>query len=138
MTRITRNAVVKLLGTPDRAEGSLNSPVEREEHGIRFNEKWVYQQLRSDPAGVPMRTVYWHRYDFRGTVVREHAEADWRVDTALEAAINSIDSRMPDIEDKHRALEPNRRYRAVSEVKDARDLGGYIKLPDGRTIEEES
>lgn len=138
MTRITRNAVVELLGTPDRTEGSLNSPVERAEHGLRFNEKWLYEQLRSDPAGVPMRAVYWHRYDFIGTTVRENAEADWRADTALEAALSAISNRMPEVGDQHRALEPNGRYRAVSEVKDARDLGGYVKLPDGGTIEEES
>ena len=138
MTRITRNAVVELLGTPDRTEGSLNSPLEREENGIRFNEKWVYEQLPSDPAGVPMRTVYWHRYDFIGTMVRETAEADWRSDTTLEAAISGISHRMAEVGDEHRVLEMNQRYRAVSEVKDARDLGGYVKLPDGRTIEEES
>ena len=138
MTRITRNAVVELLGTPDRTEGSLNSPLEREENGIRFNEKWVYEQLPSDPAGVPMRTVYWHRYDFIGTMVRESAEADWRPDTTLEAAISGISHRMAEVGDEHRVLEMNQRYRAVSEVKDARDLGGYVKLPDGGTIEEES
>ncbi|MGH7918020.1 MAG: hypothetical protein ACREQE_11165, partial [Candidatus Binataceae bacterium] len=66
---LRRNAVVVLLGTPDRTEGSLNSPIELEEHGIGYNEKWIYQHLRDDPAGVPMRLVYWHRYDFKGTLV---------------------------------------------------------------------
>src|SRR5579864_9809621 len=124
MSRITRNAVVELLGTPERTEGNLNSPIERDEGGMRFNEKWVYETLRSDPAGVPIRMVYWHRYDFMGTTVRESAAADWRADTALEKAIAEIGSRMAAVAGEHQASEPNPRYRAVSEVKDARDLGG--------------
>lgn len=136
--RLTRNAVVQLLGTPDRTEGSLNSPVEREEDGIRFNEKWTYEHLRDDPAQVPMRTVYWHRYDFMGTTVRESAATNWRPDDALEKALARIGPRLAAVED-HRQAEPlNERYRPVSEVRDAKDLGGYVRLPDGRAIEEES
>ena len=47
-------------GMPDAWEGSVNDPRTRSEHGIRFNEKWVY----SLPDGA-RRIVYWHRYDCR-------------------------------------------------------------------------
>jgi hypothetical protein len=50
-------------GAPDEWEGSVNDPRTREEHGIRFNEKWVYVL----PDGS-RRLVYWHRYDFRGAL----------------------------------------------------------------------
>jgi hypothetical protein len=135
---VTRNKVVFLLGTPERTEGSLNNPVEREEYGIRFNEKWIYANLRADPADVPMRTVYWHRYDFTGTTVRENAAADWRHDTALDAALKPVADRLPPIEDHHRALEGNRRYRPASEVKDATDLGGYIEGETRQPLKEKS
>ena len=68
--RPARNAIVAILGTPDRTEGSLDDPREREEDGVLFNEKWIYMDLHRDPAGAAMRTVYWMRYDFRGTAVR--------------------------------------------------------------------
>jgi hypothetical protein len=125
--RITRNAVVALLGSPERSEGSLNDPVEREENGIKFNEKWIYEHLRSDPAGVPMRSVYWHRYDFGGTMVRQNHEAEWRHDVALADALKDTDGRLASLDDHHHSLEGNRRYLAVSEVKDTLDLGGYIQ-----------
>jgi hypothetical protein len=48
-------------GAPDEWEGSVNNPRTREEHGVRFNEKWVYHLM-----GGGRRLVYWHRYDFRG------------------------------------------------------------------------
>jgi hypothetical protein len=78
-----RNAVVAILGTPDRTEGSLDDPREREENGVLFNEKWIYTNLRSDPAGAAMRTVYWMRYDFRGTAVRDSDAEPWQPDRAL-------------------------------------------------------
>lgn len=53
------------FGAPDEWEGSVNDPRTREEHGIRYNEKWVYVL----PDGG-RRLVYWHRYDCRG-VLRE-------------------------------------------------------------------
>jgi hypothetical protein len=125
--RITRNSVVALLGSPEGSEGSLNDPVEREEHGIKFNEKWIYEHLRSDPAGVPMRSVYWHRYDFVGTMVRESQDPDWRTDTALADTLKDTEGRLHSLDDQHRPLEGNRRYLPASEVKDALDLGGYIQ-----------
>ena len=33
-----------------------------------------------------MRTVYWMRYDFRGTAVRNNDAEPWRPDTALVEA----------------------------------------------------
>ena len=55
-------------GLPDEQRGSVNDPRTGEEHGIRFNEKWIY--LLPDGS---RRIVYWHRYDFRGSV-REAAD----------------------------------------------------------------
>lgn len=55
-------------GEPAFVEGSVNDPRTREEHGIRFNEKWIYEL----PGGA-RRLVYWHRYDFRGAVL-EHPD----------------------------------------------------------------
>jgi hypothetical protein len=51
----------QLWGEPDEWEGSVNDPRTREEHGVRFNEKWVYCL-----ADGSRRLLYWHRYDFRG------------------------------------------------------------------------
>ena len=51
-------------GDPDEWMGSVNDPRTQEEHGIRFNEKWIYHL-----SGGRRRIIYWHRYDFRGAVV---------------------------------------------------------------------
>jgi hypothetical protein len=51
----------RLWGEPDEWEGSVNDPRTREEHGVRWNEKWIYLL----PEGA-RRIVYWHRYNFRG------------------------------------------------------------------------
>lgn len=125
-TRITRNAVVALLATPDRTAGSLNSPVQLEENGVRYNEKWTYEHLVSDPAGVPQRVIYWQRYDFVATMVRGGPHEEWRADTALAAAVAAEDDRLASIEDRHAATTLSGRYAPASEVKDAADLGGYI------------
>ena len=47
---VTRNLIVQRLGTPDVTVGSVNEPREREEHGLRFNEKWVYRRGRGEPG----------------------------------------------------------------------------------------
>jgi hypothetical protein len=125
-SRVTRNTVVALLGTPDRTAGSLNSPVELEEFGNIYNEKWTYEHLASDPAGVPQRSIYWHRYDFVSTMVRGDAHEDWRPDTALAAAVAGETDRLQPIGDHHHAITPSGLYEGASEVKDATDLGGYI------------
>ena len=60
-------------GEPDDWMGSVNDPRTQEEHGIRFNEKWIYHL-----ADGRRRLVYWHRYDFRGVLV---VSADGSVET---------------------------------------------------------
>ena len=62
--RIHRNAVVLCWGTPHETVGSLNEPREREENGVRFNEKWVYSLPHPNPDDPVRRVVYWQRYDF--------------------------------------------------------------------------
>ncbi|MBF6561053.1 MAG: hypothetical protein IVW56_12245 [Candidatus Binataceae bacterium] len=123
---VMRNAVVALLGTPDRTEGSLNSPVEREEHGLVYNEKWSYTHLVSDPAGVPMRMVYWHRYDFVATIVRGGPNEAWRTDTQLAEKATSVPDRLAPLNDRHASITPSGLYHPASDVQDAQDLGGYI------------
>jgi hypothetical protein len=125
-SRVTRNTVVAMLGTPDRTAGSLNSPVELVEFGVTYNEKWTYEHLASDPAGVPQRAIYWHRYDFVTTMVRGAANEEWRPDTALAAAVAGENDRLQPIDDHHQAITPSGLYEGASEVKDATDLGGYI------------
>lgn len=124
---VTRNSVVSLLGTPHAIEGSLNDPVECEELGIRYNEKWMYQDLGNDPAGVPDRVVYWHRYDFVATMVRADHKEEWRPDTKLIEAAIVAKLRRSTVDDQHRAYPTNGRYRPVSTTQDWRDLGGYIQ-----------
>ncbi|MGH7843170.1 MAG: hypothetical protein ACREQT_16835 [Candidatus Binataceae bacterium] len=124
---ITRNVIVTLLGTPDHTQGELNSPIELEERGFHFNEKWLYAPLRGDPSGAPMRTIYWHRYDFIGTLVRDAADAEWRPDDTLIEAARRGDGRLANVTEARALLAGEGNYRAVSEVRDARDLGGYIE-----------
>ena len=125
--RPARNAIVAILGTPDRTEGSLDDPREREEDGVRFNEKWIYKHLRRDPAGATMRTVYWMRYDFRGTAVRNSNDEPWRPDTALIEAAATRDGRLPPLDpSRNPALEPSNEYRPASILKDG-GLGGGVQ-----------
>ena len=124
---ITRNAVVVLLGTPDKTEGSLNNPVELTEHGISYNEKWIYNHLDDDPSGFRMRIVYWDRYDFTGTLVRPGRETEWRTDRTLVDASMRVNDRLALVKDAHTAYPDNRDYRPASHVRDDRDLGGYIE-----------
>jgi hypothetical protein len=129
-TRVTRNKVVALLGTPDHTVGSLNSPIELEELGRTYNEKWIYEHLVNDPAGVPERAIYWHRYDFIATLVRASANEEWRPDTALAEAVAPKDDRLSPLDDRHAAIAPLGLYHPASEVKDSTDLGGYIMGQD--------
>jgi hypothetical protein len=131
---VTRNSVVLLLGTPHAVEGSLNDPVEREEFSIRYNEKWSYQGLGDDPAGVPNRVIYWHRYDFLETMVRANDHEQWHPDTKLIEAAGAANPRLSKVNDHHRAYPANGRYRPVSTPEDWRDLGGYIQDEKGRRI----
>jgi hypothetical protein len=125
--RITRNILVAWLGTPDKTEGSLNDPVEREEHGIHYNEKWIYRHLHDDPAGAAERLVYWHRYDFTGTLIRKAADAEWIADTAVAQWAQSGGHKLATVDDHHSAFSDNQHYHPVSEVRDGLDLGGYIQ-----------
>ena len=124
---VTRNSVVSLLGTPHATEGSLNDPVEREESGIHYNEKWTYADLGDDPAGVPNRVIYWHRYDFVATMVRANDKEEWRPDTKLIETANTINARLATVRDHHPPYPNHGRYRPVSQPQDWRDLGGYMQ-----------
>ncbi len=59
--RVTHALVRERWGEPDAWEGSVNDPRTREEHGVRWNEKWIWRL-----PGGQKRVAYWHRYDFRG------------------------------------------------------------------------
>jgi len=82
-----RNDVVKHFGTPEATEGSVNEPRLREEHGFKFNEKWLYRRPPNDPAGAVERIVYWQRYDYVGSVIRTAKDGDWENDDQLAAAL---------------------------------------------------
>ena len=70
--KLTHDLARERWGLPDEWEGSVNDPRTREEHGIRYNEKWIYFLLEGG-----RRLVYWHRYDFRGALV-ESADGSTR------------------------------------------------------------
>lgn len=123
----TRNAVVALLGTPTRTEGSLNEPRLAEENGLRFNEKWCYNELRSDPSGLPMRVVYWMRYDLVGTCVRAGASEPWCADQTLAAALANADDRLAPLDgSRNPPVAPRAPYRPASEFDGPPDLGGRL------------
>ena len=60
---LDRGRVWKLFGAPTDQEGSVNDPRLREEHGVRFNEKWIY---RGEDGASVERIVLWNRYDLAG------------------------------------------------------------------------
>jgi hypothetical protein len=62
--RIARNDVVRLFGTPDETVGAVNEARIRDEHGVEFNEKWIYNRPRNEPTRPLARAIYWQRYDF--------------------------------------------------------------------------
>ncbi|MDJ0851953.1 MAG: hypothetical protein QNK04_26580 [Myxococcota bacterium] len=53
----------RLLGAPTDQVGSVNDPRAHEEHGFKWNEKWVYL---GDDGETVERVVLWNRYDFVG------------------------------------------------------------------------
>lgn len=148
-TRLTRNLVVEFLGTPDRTEGSVNDPRERQEHGFRFNEKWLYVDAPDDPAGAPARIIYWHRYDFAGTLVRSSKSRPWALDhefekalwdkllrphstdrhppQELESGLCRLDEHLYRVNNRNPAITPSNEYRPVSEFQGEPDLGGHIQ-----------
>ena len=58
-----RGEVWERLGPPAEQQGSVNDPRTREEHGVKWNEKWIY--LGDDGKSV-QRVVLWNRYDLMG------------------------------------------------------------------------
>ena len=60
---LDRGLVWKLLGAPTDQVGSVNDPRTCEEHGVVWNEKWIY--LGEDGRSVE-RIVLWNRYDLVG------------------------------------------------------------------------
>jgi hypothetical protein len=60
---VDRALVARLLGDPTDQVGSVNDPRTREEHGLRWNEKWIY---RAEHGLEEERLVFWYRYDFLG------------------------------------------------------------------------
>ena len=60
---LDRGRVWELLGAPTDQEGSVNDPRTRVEHGVRWNEKWIY---RGEAGEAVERVVLWNRYDFLG------------------------------------------------------------------------
>ena len=88
---IVRNEVVQCFGTPTVTIGSVNEPREREEHGRRFNEKWIYRLARPTPDAPAERQVYWLRYDFVGSYL---VSADGAVTPEdLANCVASVESR---------------------------------------------
>lgn len=84
---IQRNVVVQHFGTPDVTDGSLNEPREREEHGLKFNERWHYKHPRRDPSGAAERMLYWRRYDYVGSMIRKDHGGEWQRDDNLPQSI---------------------------------------------------
>jgi len=84
LATLRRNVVVQRWGTPQVTIGSLNEPREREEHGVVFNEKWVYKLPRVEPTDPPERLVYWLRYDFVASLL---VGADGRISREDPAAL---------------------------------------------------
>ena len=60
-SELTHAAARERFGLPDEVEGSVNDPRTREQHGVRWNEKWTYRLEHGDE-----RVIFWHRYDCRG------------------------------------------------------------------------
>ena len=61
---IDRATAWRLLGEPADQIGSLNDPRDRFEHGLRWNEKWIYRERGGMGSGRARRIVLWHRGDF--------------------------------------------------------------------------
>jgi len=60
---IDRGSVWARLGAPTDQIGSVNDPRTTDEHGVSWNEKWIYL----DPEGQRWdRVVLWKRYDLVG------------------------------------------------------------------------
>jgi hypothetical protein len=60
---LDRGRVWKLLGAPNDQVGSANDPRTAEEHGVKWNEKWIY---RGEDGKAVAQVVLWNRYDLVG------------------------------------------------------------------------
>jgi hypothetical protein len=80
---LERNLVARYFGTPTVTEGSVNEPREREEHGVRFNEKWIYRHPKHDPVEAIERIIYWRRYDYVGSRIRRSPDGPLEDDPHL-------------------------------------------------------
>ena len=60
---LDRARVWKQLGAPSDQEGSVNDPRTQLEHGVTWNEKWIY---RGEDGKSVERVVLWNRYDLVG------------------------------------------------------------------------
>ena len=60
---LDRDQVWKLFGAPTDQEGSVNDPRTSQEHGVTWNEKWLYRGEHGDEVE---RVVLWNRYDLVG------------------------------------------------------------------------
>lgn len=60
-SKVTRREAWKALGAPTDQVGSVNDPRTHAEHGVRWNEKWVYRD-----GHQVVRVVLWNRYDLVG------------------------------------------------------------------------
>ncbi len=58
-----RGEVWDRLGAPSEQVGSVNDPRTRVDHGVTWNEQWVYL---GDDGKTVERVVLWHRYDLVG------------------------------------------------------------------------
>jgi hypothetical protein len=77
-----RGAVWKALGAPREQVGSVNDPRIRDDHGVRWNEKWLYPGACDDGSD---RVVLWKRYDLVG-VFKVRADGHLEPDPVLAAA----------------------------------------------------
>lgn len=78
---LDRGQVWRLFGAPTDQEGSVNDPRSQEEHGVRWNEKWIY---RGEDGESIERLVLWHRYDLVG-VFRVRADGTAEAEKLPEA-----------------------------------------------------
>jgi hypothetical protein len=87
---IQRNDIVRFFGQPDVTEGTVNEPRERHEHGLLFNERWVYKHPARDPADAVERAIYWRRYDYVGSMIRRNKDGDWIRDDDLVQSLKTV------------------------------------------------
>ena len=60
---IARGRAWEIFGAPTDQVGSVNDPRTSDDHGVKWNEMWVY----TDPEGEGFdRVVLWNRYDLLG------------------------------------------------------------------------